>query len=552
MTRMVEYILKVFPAEYLNRNVTFTLFFFVVIAARLILVKCPKKYSYMLWSLLGIKAIFDFGFLTLSDIVERLFAKPEAASYVAGENTGFVGKTFTILGQVNLTETANEIEEAANKGFDKWYLVFGAEWALGVLLFIVMGIMSYKDLSRKVKLSFENGDVRVCDYIDSPMVFGIAKPRIYVPSGVEIDKLEYVIKHERAHLRRGDTFYKLMAFAILSFYWMNPLAWIAFKLFNLDMELSCDEAVLQKETVSVKEAYGKWLVFFASKGKVYGPVPTAFGETDIEGLLPHPVQIAGVLGNSHGALIGQLCFDSGEGKTTYGTGSSVMFNVGESPVAAPNGMVCSVGFSLFDHTYYVLEGHVHSSGAVLDWITDNLRLVDSNEDTQTLALSVPNNGGVYFVPAFSGLGSPWWVPDAKAMVCGLTMQTTKAHVVRAALESIAYQVADVVELAARDIKTPLRELCIDGESAKNDFLMQFQADVLGIPVKRLGLQEASGLGSAILNCCACGIYTSVREIKELRKISEICLPEMKPDERIRNRQGWLHAVHTVMLASKHN
>lgn len=296
MTRMVEYILKVFPAEYLNRNVTFTLFFFVVIAARLILVKCPKKYSYMLWSLLGIKAIFDFGFLTLSDIVERLFAKPEAASYVAGENTGFVGKTFTILGRVNLTETANEIEEAANKGFDKWYLVFGAVWALGVLLFIVMGIMSYKDLSRKVKLSFENGDVRVCDYIDSPMVFGIAKPRIYVPSGVEIDKLEYVIKHERVHLRRGDTFFKLMAFAILSFYWMNPLAWIAFKLFNLDMELSCDEAVLQKETVSVKEAYGKWLVFFASKGSVFGPVPTSFGETDVEKRVKNMKNIKAVKG----------------------------------------------------------------------------------------------------------------------------------------------------------------------------------------------------------------------------------------------------------------
>ena len=296
MTRMVEYILKVFPVEYLNRNVTFTLFFFVVIAARLILVKCPKKYSYMLWSLLGIKAIFDFGFLTLSDIVERLFAKPEAASYVSGENTGFVGKTFTILGPVNLTETANEIEEAANKGFDKWYLVFGAVWALGVLLFIVMGIMSYKDLSRKVKLSFENGDVRVCDYIDSPMVFGIAKPRIYVPSGVEIDKLEYVIKHERVHLRRGDTFFKLMAFAILSFYWMNPLAWIAFKLFNLDMELSCDEAVLQKETVSVKEAYGKWLVFFASKGSVFGPVPTSFGETDVEKRVKNMKNIKAVKG----------------------------------------------------------------------------------------------------------------------------------------------------------------------------------------------------------------------------------------------------------------
>ena len=281
------------------------------------------------------------------------------------------------------------------------------------------------------------------------------------------------------------------------------------------------------------------------------PSDSIFGETDLEGLLPHPVEIAGVLGNSHGALIGQLCFEPGEGKTTYGTGSSVMFNIGEAPVAAPNGMVCSMGFSLFDHTYYVLEGHVHSSGAVLDWITDNLRLVDSNDDTQTLALSVPNNGGVYFVPAFNGLGSPWWVPDAKAMICGLTMQATRAHVVRAALESIAYQVADVVELATRDLTTPLRELCIDGESAKNDFLMQFQADILGFPVKRLGLEEASGLGSAILNCCACGIFTSIEQIKEVRKISEICLPEMKPEERIRNRQGWLQAVHTVMLSAKH-
>ena len=280
------------------------------------------------------------------------------------------------------------------------------------------------------------------------------------------------------------------------------------------------------------------------------PSDSVFGETDIEGLLPKPVQIAGVLGNSHGALVGQLCFEPGEGKTTYGTGSSVMFNVGEKPVPAPNGMVCSIGYSMFDHNYYVVEGHVHSSGAVLDWITDNMRLVDSADDTQTLAQSVPDNGGVYFVPAFNGLGSPWWVPEAKAMITGLTMQTTKAHVVRAAIESIAYQVADVVELAMRGLTTPLRELCIDGESAKNDFLMQFQADILGFPVKRLGLEEASGLGSAILNCCACGIFTSVQEIKEVRKISEICLPEMKPEERIKNMQGWLQAVHAVMLASK--
>lgn len=280
------------------------------------------------------------------------------------------------------------------------------------------------------------------------------------------------------------------------------------------------------------------------------PCDSIFGETDLEGILQSPVQIAGVLGSSHGALVGQLCLEPGLGKTTYGTGSSIMFNVGERPVSAPNGMVCSVGYSMFDHTYYVVEGHVHSSGAVLDWITDNLRLVNSADDTQALAQSVPDNGGVYFVPAFSGLGSPWWKPDAKAMLMGLTMSTTRAHVVRAALESIAYQVADVVDLAMRDLTTPLRELCIDGESAKNDFLMQFQADILGFPVKRLGLEEASGLGSAILNCCACGIYTNIDQIREVRKISEICMPEMKADERVRNRQGWLQSVHTVMLGVK--
>ncbi|OPZ48468.1 MAG: Glycerol kinase [Bacteroidetes bacterium ADurb.BinA104] len=187
---------------------------------------------------------------------------------------------------------------------------------------------------------------------------------------------------------------------------------------------------------------------------------------------------------------------------------------------------------------------------MLDWLRDNLQLVDSEENINEIAESVPNNGGVYFVPAFSGLGSPWWVNDAKAMITGLTMSSTKAHVVRAALESIAYQVADVIELATRDLNTPIRELSIDGESANNDFLMQFQADILGFPVKRLRLEEASGLGSAILNCCACGVYTSVEEIKEIRKTSEICLPSMKPEERIQNQQGWLQSVHTVMLGVK--
>lgn len=280
------------------------------------------------------------------------------------------------------------------------------------------------------------------------------------------------------------------------------------------------------------------------------PSDSIFGETDIEGILPAPVKIAGVIGNSHGALVGQKCFDPGMGKVTYGTGSSVMFNIGTEPVQAPNGMVCSVGFSLFDTTYYSIEGHVHTSGGLLTWLKDNLQLVNDDDDLDAIAASVPNNGGVYLVPAFSGLGSPWWVPEAKAMITGMTLSTTKAHVVRAALESMAYQVADVIELVSRNMTQLTKVLCVDGDSAAQEFLVQFQADILGFPVKRLGIVEASGFGSAILNCCARGEFTSIEQLRQLADDNYTCTPLMKPEERVANQQGWLNSVHTLMLGSR--
>lgn len=280
------------------------------------------------------------------------------------------------------------------------------------------------------------------------------------------------------------------------------------------------------------------------------PSDSIFGETDLDGILKAPVKIAGVTGNSHGALIGQGCFETGMGKTTYGTGSSVMFNIGESPISAPNGMVCSVGYSLFDKTYYVLEGHSHASGATIDWLYENLMLVDDKSELNDIAKEAPNNGGVYFVPAFSGLGSPWWLPDAKAMITGLTLSTKREHIVRAAFESVAYQVADVVELVSRNLETPLNVLCVDGEAARNDFLIQFQADMLGFPVRRLALEEASGLGSAILNSCAMGVYSNLEQVKAVRSISQVFNPIMKPEERNIYHQGWLHSVHTLILGTK--
>ena len=175
-----------------------------------------------------------------------------------------------------------------------------------------------------------------------------------------------------------------------------------------------------------------------------------YGETTVEGLFPEPIAIAGVLGDSHGALVGQMCFDKGSGKVTYGTGSSVMVNIGHEPLTPPEGLVTSVGFSAFGKTWYGFEGNIYSTGATLKWMCDQLQLVGKPQEMEAIATSVPDNGGVYIVPAFSGLGAPWWQNDVKGAIVGLTFATTKAHVVRAALESIAFQIKDLVDVMTCD------------------------------------------------------------------------------------------------------
>ena len=187
-----------------------------------------------------------------------------------------------------------------------------------------------------------------------------------------------------------------------------------------------------------------------------------YGETTCEGLFANPIQIAGVLGDSHGALVGQMCFEKGSGKVTYGTGSSVMVNIGEEPKTAPEGLVTSVGFSALGKTYYGFEGNIYSTGATLKWICDQLQLIGKPSEMEALATSVADNGGVYIVPAFSGLGAPWWQSDVKGAVFGLTFATTKAHFPRAALESIAYQIKDLVDVMARATGGRLKEIAADG------------------------------------------------------------------------------------------
>ena len=273
------------------------------------------------------------------------------------------------------------------------------------------------------------------------------------------------------------------------------------------------------------------------------PCDAVYGETTVEGLFAEPIPIAGVLGDSHGALVGQMCFTQGSGKVTYGTGSSVMVNIGEEPKEAPEGLVTSVGFSAFGKTYYGFEGNIYSTGATLKWIADQLQLVGHPSEMEALATSVADNGGVYIVPAFSGLGAPWWQSSVKGAVFGLTFATTKAHFLRAALESIAYQIRDLVDVMAKATGGSLSEIAADGGPTKNHFLMQFQADMLQTPVVCTEVDDASALGAVIMNGFARGLWKCFDDVVAFRKVTETYRPH-PADPRL--YEGWLNAMHQLI------
>ncbi len=275
------------------------------------------------------------------------------------------------------------------------------------------------------------------------------------------------------------------------------------------------------------------------------PCDAIFGRTTIEGLFPEGIEIAGVLGDSHGALAGQMCFEAGMGKATYGTGSSVMVNIGEEAVAAPEGLVTSVGFAAQGKVFYAFEGNIHCTGATLRWLTDQLQLIASPAETESLATSIESTNGVYLVPAFAGLGAPWWNSEAKAVICGMTLGTTKAHVVRAALEAIPYQIKDLIDLMTGQAGVKLKELRVDGGPTRNKFLMQFQADMLGATINRADLEEASALGAVVMNGLARGVWSSLEEVARLRTSDNRILPTMEEAKRAELYGGWIEAVKLV-------
>jgi len=274
------------------------------------------------------------------------------------------------------------------------------------------------------------------------------------------------------------------------------------------------------------------------------PCDAIFGDTTVEGVFDHPIQIAGVLGDSHGALAGQMCFSEGAGKVTYGTGSSIMVNIGELPLSAPEGLVTSVGFSVLGKHFYGYEGNIYSTGATLKWIADQLRLVSHPSEMEAEAITVSDNGGVYIVPAFAGLGAPWWNPNAKAGIVGMTFATTRAHFLRAALESIAYQIKDLIDVMEKGIGGHLKEICADGGPTKNKFLMQFQSDLLGTPIVCTEVEDASALGAVLMNGFARKVWRSFDEVVAFRKVTRIIQPQ-SDNNLSQQYAGWLQAVKTL-------
>jgi glycerol kinase len=242
------------------------------------------------------------------------------------------------------------------------------------------------------------------------------------------------------------------------------------------------------------------------------PSSSAFGESDFEALLPKPVPITGMIGDSHAAAFGEGCFQPGEAKATLGTGSSILCNIGPRPSSSTHGMVTTICWATADRIDYALEGIIVTCGATIKWLRDQIGLIVKSADTESMALAVEDNGGVYLLPAFSGMGAPHWKMDAKAAIVGLTFGANRNHIARAALESVAFQIKDVIEAMGQDSGTPLSELKVDGGMTGNRLLMQLMADLLKVRVVASGLEEVSALGAAYMAGLGIGVFDSLADL----------------------------------------
>ena len=271
-----------------------------------------------------------------------------------------------------------------------------------------------------------------------------------------------------------------------------------------------------------------------SSSEVYGYTKTT--------IFAHEVPIAGIAGDQQAALFGQMCTDPGSVKNTYGTGCFLLMNTGTKPIMSKNNLLTTIAWKIGDTVNYALEGSIFVGGSVVQWLRDGLGLIRSSAEIEALAMQVPDNGGVYFVPALTGMGAPYWDQYAKGCIHGITRGTTAAHIARATLEGIAFQTMDIVGAMEKDASMKLSELKVDGGASRNNLLMQFQADVLGTKVIRPEVTETTAMGACYLAGLAVGYWDSLEDIKRQWKAEKTFSPLAPPEKVLSLKEGWADAI----------
>ena len=279
------------------------------------------------------------------------------------------------------------------------------------------------------------------------------------------------------------------------------------------------------------------------------PSSCVYGLTD-ETVIGGEIPIAGAAGDQQAALFGQCCFDAGEAKNTYGTGCFLLMNTGDQPIASKNGLLTTIAASPEGEVRYALEGSVFVAGAAIQWLRDELRMIKSAAQSEDYASAVEDTAGVYVVPAFTGMGAPYWNPYARGIITGLTRGASKEHLIRATLESLAYQSEEVIEAMEKDAGMPLNNLRVDGGASANNFLMQFQADILGKQVLRPACIETTALGAAYLAGLATGFWKSKEDIRANWALKRTFEPAMEQDKRKERLKGWKRAVKAALFLSQ--
>ena len=275
-----------------------------------------------------------------------------------------------------------------------------------------------------------------------------------------------------------------------------------------------------------------------TSSEVYGHTKTT--------IFAHEVPISGIAGDQQAALFGQMCIEPGAIKNTYGTGCFVMLNTGEKPVKSENNLLTTIAWKIGDKINYALEGSIYVGGSVVQWLRDGLCCIKSSSEIEELAASVPDSGGVFFVPALTGLAAPYWDQHARGTIIGITRGTTTAHIARAALDGIAFQTYDIARAMAKDMGAPLTELKVDGGASRNNLLMQYQANLLGIKVVRPKITETTALGAAYLAGLAVGFWKDLDEIKQQWQVERTFEPVPDNEEIAAAKQGWADAIRRTL------